>query len=1018
MSFPSNIAKDHLLKAIERIDREGIPTDADSQYYDVVSNGKRYPPKVVVSYANVLANGVELDRKTFSGGINTPCFKLLEANGFVIEEKMKDYRMAKVKIYEVKSGSAENAGKLLSPDGKFFYWNNSKFLGNELGDYVYFVNRYANWALFTKLGAKDIITRQDRASKTSSFNHEYNTYTVADPDGVYNLFMRFDILQRVNIPHGWNWNKQLGQAETYDLRKEGREGDLERLEKIDDLEKLFTAGAAQEVLQECRTFLQSGTEGALLKEIVAAIQSPQIQEIVTTHDFLFQLSQDKLQELIRFKSSTGNQLYEDLMTRYKQSGGFEVFLQSLSAGSEEQRLMTLIGELIAYCDVNAANKNQFNLYPDKRVLAKSSIRQPIWVDNLLHYKLANHDVNVISSPGIKNAIAYLLDPRNASPILSENHRELVSYYLLRTRDYNKETFPAQLISFFEPYHINPANVLNLTRIINVILYLPDIKSIWLEDVEGLVVCDNTGWIEEAISDLKDAKYIVLWWDKKPTGGQNVLKLLKDKIQSDGHFYIYYTVNQSANYRSKIVDFATAEDYVGKNWNINDDVAWYQNDFDGYSTTSKKARIAFLAEEVIKLAFPLPVSKFDFYKDYSAPTQNNMQPYAQLNEDIEVANIPEAKTKELSLLPVGSDFDFKYEYRVVLKAIQTKPFILLAGLSGTGKSRLVRTLAYKTCAIKELQGDKPGNFQLVMVRPNWHDSSELMGYLTRIDGTKYTPTDFLKFLVKAWKFPQIPFFLCLDEMNLAPVEQYFAEFLSLIETRDVRNQKVVTDSLLTLEKCESEKVYAQLLKDLDVQQSSTLWSQFMEQGISLPPNLVVMGTVNMDETTHSFSRKVLDRAMTFEMNEVDLMSGLEETNHHWSYEERTIAPSFVLGEHTAGGQVYHKFKEADSIVMYLEEINYDLDRTPFKIAYRVRDEFLIYCYHNSLLSDKPATWLHTCLDEMTHMKILSRIEGDASKAGSVIDKLLNRLPSTYSKSRNKLEEMKKRLIDFGYTSYWS
>src|SRR5690606_37858118 len=100
-----------------------------------------------------------------------------------------------------------------------------------------------------------------------------------------------------------------------------------------------------------------------------------------------------------------------------------------------------------------------------------------------------------------------------------------------------------------------------------------------------------------------------------------------------------------------------------------------------------------------------------------------------------------------------------------------------------------------------------------------------------------------------------------------------------------------------------------------------------------------------------------------------------------------------------------------IVKYLEDVNSDLDKTPFKIAYRVRDEFLIYSYHNSLLADKPLNWLDVCLDEMTHMKILSRIEGDASKAGAVIDKLLHRLPEEYARSRAKLEEMKSRLDNF-------
>jgi 5-methylcytosine-specific restriction protein B len=87
MSIPNNINKEHLLEAIRKIDNEGIPKDGDSQYYDVDFNGKKYPPKVIVSYANIFANGSELDRKTFKGGRNTDCFILLEKYGFEIKNK-------------------------------------------------------------------------------------------------------------------------------------------------------------------------------------------------------------------------------------------------------------------------------------------------------------------------------------------------------------------------------------------------------------------------------------------------------------------------------------------------------------------------------------------------------------------------------------------------------------------------------------------------------------------------------------------------------------------------------------------------------------------------------------------------------------------------------------------------------------------------------------------------------------------------------------------------------------------
>lgn len=84
MEIPKNISKKHLLEAIQKIDIDGIPKNGDSQYYDVLFNGKKYPPKLIVSFANIFANGEELDRNSFRGGSNTPAFKLLEDNGFEI----------------------------------------------------------------------------------------------------------------------------------------------------------------------------------------------------------------------------------------------------------------------------------------------------------------------------------------------------------------------------------------------------------------------------------------------------------------------------------------------------------------------------------------------------------------------------------------------------------------------------------------------------------------------------------------------------------------------------------------------------------------------------------------------------------------------------------------------------------------------------------------------------------------------------------------------------------------------
>ena len=135
-----------------------------------------------------------------------------------------------------------------------------------------------------------------------------------------------------------------------------------------------------------------------------------------------------------------------------------------------------------------------------------------------------------------------------------------------------------------------------------------------------------------------------------------------------------------------------------------------------------------------------------------------------------------------------------KYRPYITAIKSKPFLLLAGISGTGKSRIVRELA-RACwkaTDEEYNSQKPRNFEMVQVKPNWHDSSELIGYVSRVSGEPvYVAGDFLKFVARAWEEPDVPYFLCLDEMNLAPVEQYFAEYLSVFESRNADSSGSVT-----------------------------------------------------------------------------------------------------------------------------------------------------------------------------------------------------------------------------------
>ncbi len=1024
MAIPVNITKEHLLRAIEQIDKEGVPSDAGSQYYDLLYLDKKYPPKLVVSLANLFANGEILDRNSFAGGLDTPCFNLLERNGFEIVPKDKINAMPNVKIYEVKASANDNFAVLKSKDGKHFYWNDAKFKYNEPGDYVFVINRSGNEALFTQISEKGIAATFDSGTNSSHFNDNQNLYNVR---GEWDLFVRFDILETKNIPTGWNWVTQLRSSEVYDLWKPELVGQTNRSEKLDDLKEIFVDGDAREILESCRELLQGSISRLnLMPEIVSATKSKNVEELLGAHEFLYQLATEKVKELNTFHASPGTELYQQLIEQFEETkGSFIEFLNSFSPSSEEYKILKLIGEVIAYCDVNAANKKEFNQYPDKRTLALSFVRQTNWVQNLLKYKAANDDINSINSLSIRNAVSYLLSPDKELTMLAENHRKMVARYLLKTA-YDKSSFVAELIRFFEPYKIIPVNQLNLTRIICEILYeFPNVKKLWFEIIEGLVVCDRPEGLEEAKEALQESTNIVLWWDKLPTGGEPTLKLLKQQIKDNGSFHIYYTKDHLAYCRSRVVDFATESDYGSLNWNHNGNVAWFQNDFKDYNSVKedgriRKARIAFLVDEIIKLKTPVSLEQFEFYREYQPPTQNNMQPFAELKAEVEAEILEEIISDESEVRasdPTISLIDFDHDHRQLLMAIKTKPLVLLAGISGTGKSRLARTLAYKSCALRELQLEKPENFLIIQVKPNWHDSTELLGYESGITGKReYIITPFIRFVVKAWKYSEVPFILCLDEMNLAPVEQYFAEYLSAIESREYKNGRLITDSLIPAS-IFRKYCSVSFWKDLEITEDKKLQDYVQKYGLSIPQNLVVVGTVNMDETTHSFSRKVLDRAMTIEMNEVNLRSKLDAENRDWEYPAQFYSPELINGVHTYGGQVFKLFDENSKVLSLLEAINQVLEKTPFKIAYRVRDEALIYCYHNSRLVQGDQDWINRALDEIVCMKILPRIEGDESKTQRVIIGLKEILKEEdFPISNSKLTEMQARL-EFGYTTFW-
>jgi len=378
----------------------------------------------------------------------------------------------------------------------------------------------------------------------------------------------------------------------------------------------------------------------------------------------------------------------------------------------------------------------------------------------------------------------------------------------------------------------------------------------------------------------------------------------------------------------------------------------------------------------------------------------------------------------------------------------KPFILLSGISGTGKTRFVKQQALK------FRSDG-SNYQLVPVRPDWHEPSDLLGYVSRLgpNGAEYIVTDFLVFLVSAWKevvecvddgeitykADAVPFWLCLDEMNLAPVEQYFADYLSVIETRQWDGGQYFCEALLNASVLVEHDVTLRASLQLDGADNYALWDYFIANGISIPPNLIVAGTVNMDETTHGFSRKVIDRAFTLDFGEFfpnDYSAYFEEKTQvkALSYPTLSRVDEVDLADYDENGS---------RSIAFLEAINLVLKATPFELAYRALNELLlaVVCFQPSTDSELQAVW-----DDFLMTKVLPRIEGDAEKLGddganSLLSKLDEELGKQFSsiwngqrvdllrtnkdsstlevncRSKNKIDWMQNRLKNNGFTSFW-
>ncbi|MDX1935070.1 MAG: hypothetical protein SFU56_20930 [Capsulimonadales bacterium] len=326
------------------------------------------------------------------------------------------------------------------------------------------------------------------------------------------------------------------------------------------------------------------------------------------------------------------------------------------------------------------------------------------------------------------------------------------------------------------------------------------------------------------------------------------------------------------------------------------------------------------------------------------------------------------------------------YYVSLKA---KPFVLLAGLSGTGKTRLTRLFA------DFLTGAASDRYLLVPVRPDWHDSAGLLGFHNLLSD-RYVSTPFLDLLRTAGQ-PENrdrAFFVCLDEMNLARTEHYFAEVLSAMET---------DDGVIPLQEGRS---------------------------VRLPVNVFLTGSINQDEATHTLSRKVLDRANTLEFVRVDLdrrPKTVPMSVREISYPERQALFFGGLVRTVAAAEERLSAPNSsygDRIVDTLSELNGWLTPRGQQFGYRVRDEILrfvaasISIERTGLLVPEPEANLTAALDLQILQKVLPRISGTTEALAGLLATIEGwATERSFTETAEKAARMRHRATEDGFVSFF-